>query len=63
MTDNNTGYLLNNRYRLIDQIGEGGMANVYLGKDTILNSYLGKLSLDSLVKGINDNVILLNYFY
>lgn len=37
MTDNNTGYLLNNRYRLIDQIGEGGMANVYLGKDTILN--------------------------
>lgn len=37
MTNSNTGYLLNNRYRLIDQIGEGGMANVYLGKDTILN--------------------------
>ncbi|MDF9867076.1 serine/threonine protein kinase [Bacilli bacterium PM5-3] len=37
MVNNNTGYLLNNRYRLIDQIGEGGMANVYLGKDTILN--------------------------
>lgn len=37
MSDSNTGYLLNNRYRLIDQIGEGGMANVYLGQDTILN--------------------------
>ena len=37
MVNSNTGYLLNNRYRLIDQIGEGGMANVYLGKDTILN--------------------------
>lgn len=37
MANKNTGYLLNNRYRLIDQIGEGGMANVYLGKDTILN--------------------------
>lgn len=34
---NNKGYLLNNRYRLIDQIGEGGMANVYLAMDTILN--------------------------
>lgn len=37
MVNSNSGYLLNNRYRLIDQIGEGGMANVYLGKDTILN--------------------------
>ncbi|WP_423362886.1 Stk1 family PASTA domain-containing Ser/Thr kinase [Mycoplasma sp. P36-A1] len=36
MDNSNNGYLLNNRYRLIDQIGEGGMANVYLAKDTIL---------------------------
>lgn len=36
MDNNNNGYLLNNRYRLLDQIGEGGMANVYLAQDTIL---------------------------
>jgi eukaryotic-like serine/threonine-protein kinase len=35
--ENNKGYLLGNRYRLLDQIGEGGMANVYLATDTILN--------------------------
>lgn len=35
--ENNKGYLLGNRYRLLDQIGEGGMANVYLAMDTILN--------------------------
>jgi len=34
--NSNNGYLLNNRYRLIDQIGEGGMANVYLAQDTVL---------------------------
>lgn len=33
-----------------------------LDKDTILNSYLGKLSLDSLVKDINDNVIFRGMF-
>ncbi|MDR3215395.1 MAG: Stk1 family PASTA domain-containing Ser/Thr kinase [Bacilli bacterium] len=37
MVNSNSGYLLNDRYRLIDLIGEGGMANVYLGMDTILN--------------------------
>ncbi|MEG0686668.1 MAG: protein kinase, partial [Erysipelotrichales bacterium] len=37
MVNNNAGYLLNNRYRLLSQIGEGGMANVYLANDTILN--------------------------
>ncbi|MDR1782586.1 MAG: Stk1 family PASTA domain-containing Ser/Thr kinase [Bacilli bacterium] len=37
MVNTNSGYLLNNRYRLIDLIGEGGMANVYLGMDTLLN--------------------------
>lgn len=37
MISNNAGYLLNNRYRVVSQIGEGGMANVYLATDTILN--------------------------
>lgn len=30
------GYLLGERYRIIDTIGEGGMANVYLAEDIIL---------------------------
>ncbi|MGL4382960.1 MAG: protein kinase domain-containing protein, partial [Bacilli bacterium] len=36
MNSNNT-FLLNNRYQLVEQIGEGGMANVYLAIDNILN--------------------------
>jgi len=31
------GQKINNRYEIIRLLGEGGMANVYLGEDTILN--------------------------
>ncbi|MCD5322635.1 MULTISPECIES: Stk1 family PASTA domain-containing Ser/Thr kinase [Pontibacillus] len=31
------GHLLNDRYEIKETIGGGGMANVYLGRDTILN--------------------------
>lgn len=33
----NKGYAINGRYELIAPLGEGGMANVYLAKDLILN--------------------------
>lgn len=32
----NKGYLLGDRYRIVDTLGEGGMANVYLADDIIL---------------------------
>ena len=32
----NKGELIDNRYKIIKSIGEGGMANVYLAWDTIL---------------------------
>ena len=32
----NRGDLIDNRYEIIKSIGEGGMANVYLAFDTIL---------------------------
>ena len=31
------GQKINDRYEIIKSIGEGGMANVYLGQDTILD--------------------------
>ena len=31
------GQKINDRYEIIKSIGEGGMANVYLANDTILN--------------------------
>jgi len=34
------GYKINDRYEIIQTIGEGGMANVYLAKDTILDRYV-----------------------
>ena len=33
-TMNIKGILLDNRYRIVDKIGVGGMADVYLGEDT-----------------------------
>jgi len=42
--------LLNNRYKLIEQIGTGGMANVYKGKDT----YLGRTIAIKMLKTNSD---------
>ena len=35
-TMNIKGILLDNRHRIVDKIGVGGMADVYLGEDTSL---------------------------
>lgn len=35
-----SGVLLGNRYEVIEKIGSGGMADVYKGKDTMLNRYV-----------------------
>ena len=32
------GYILGNRYKIIRSLGEGGMANVYLAHDLVLDS-------------------------
>ena len=34
------GHKINDRYQIIKTIGEGGMANVYLAQDTILDRYV-----------------------
>ena len=34
------GYKINDRYQIINTIGEGGMANVYLAHDLILDRYV-----------------------
>ena len=31
------GYILGNRYKIIRSLGEGGMANVYLAHDLVLD--------------------------
>ena len=34
------GIFLGNRYEVIEKIGSGGMADVYKGRDTMLNRYV-----------------------
>ena len=36
----NKGQKINDRYQVVKMIGEGGMANVYLAYDTILDRYV-----------------------
>lgn len=36
----NSGYLINNRYEVVDKIGEGGMSNVFRAKDHVLGRYV-----------------------
>lgn len=36
----NNGYLINNRYEVVDQIGTGGMSDVYRAKDHVLGRYV-----------------------
>ena len=36
----NNGFLINNRYEVVDQIGSGGMSDVYRAKDHVLGRYV-----------------------
>ena len=36
----NVGFLINNRYEVVDQIGTGGMSDVYRAKDHVLGRYV-----------------------
>ena len=52
------GIFLGNRYEVLSKIGAGGMADVYKGKDTMLNRYvaikvlkIGKMRISSVNSG------------
>ena len=48
----NRGDLIDNRYKIIKSIGEGGMANVYLAYDTILEREVAvKILIDIIKRG------------
>jgi eukaryotic-like serine/threonine-protein kinase len=40
MLENNEGHLLLNRYQLLEQIGSGGMAEIYRARDIMLDRYV-----------------------
>ncbi len=40
MPQSDEGRLLNNRYQLLERFGSGGIANVYRGRDTLLDRYV-----------------------
>lgn len=45
-----TGKILNERYKILRTIGGGGMADVYLGEDLILNREVA-------INGLEDGVL------
>ena len=52
------GQLINDRYEIIRSIGEGGMANVYLAQDTILDRKVAVKILRGDLAEDNDSLLL-----
>lgn len=53
------GFMLNNRYKILDKLGDGGMAVVYKAEDTVLSR---KVSIKMMKESLRDQEDLLEKF-